>query len=175
MRLFHFALLGLLLWTPSAQAKTYKVYGWGSHSCTQWSKERNESPEGKGLSKKAGSIVAWVQGYITGYNLYGAGGGHVLHGMDVVNDVALWLDNYCKDHTAKNLAYAADELIEKRQPNQVQRKLLQGWRTLDAKCRSDLEDASAKAEICKARDTVASELRKSGCQYDGVYWTCTPQ
>jgi len=54
---------------------------------------------------------AWVQGFVTSYNLYGIGSDDVARATDVSGRNG-WIDNYCRDHPLDTIAAAAIKLVE---------------------------------------------------------------
>jgi hypothetical protein len=111
----HIALLVLMLAVLScAQANafdTYDVWGWGNDPCSNWTKARAEEET---VGRLTGHYLAWIQGFLTGYNDFAPGGGHITKGMELPGDVLSWTDNYCKDHPDDPVVRAAVALIQDR-------------------------------------------------------------
>jgi len=87
----------------------WAVKGEGNFSCPEYvSAKRSNTP-------KLYSSISWVQGFITGINYQRA----LEEGSDsfVARDlpaasIARWLENYCQENVADDLADAAKELVE---------------------------------------------------------------
>lgn len=81
-----------------ASAQTYAIYGAGSHSC-----DRIQSTRDTAIYQH------WITGYLTGINT------ELIQNSDILKDTDIfgawsWIQNYCRDHPAENLASAALQL-----------------------------------------------------------------
>jgi hypothetical protein len=101
--------LSTVLWPTLGQANVdehgkYGVLGQGTTSCGEWTKARTEKqwPE---VAK-----VNWLMGYLTAFNIWGAGPSDISEGTDP-EGVGAWIDNYCAQHPLDSLAKAAEQLI----------------------------------------------------------------
>ena len=83
----------------------YGVLGEGTASCGEWTKVRAEKN-----SSSAFVSGAWVQGYLTAFNLYGPASNDITKGTDA-EGVMAWVDNYCVQHPLDDLSTAADNLV----------------------------------------------------------------
>jgi len=106
---FHIALLAMLLWPACAEAKRFKAVGAGSLTCKVWTKDRTEDPDGH----DAVALAQWVQGFVSGYNLYGPGSGDLTLGMKHA-EILSSIDIYCKNHPDAEVGRAAAQFVEDR-------------------------------------------------------------
>lgn len=82
----------------------YTVLGPGNSSCGTWTEDRKEH------DLLAIEDASWVQGFISGYNLFGPGSGNVTASTDSDGTMA-WIDNYCVSHPLDSLDAATQNLI----------------------------------------------------------------
>ena len=105
-----FAIAALALSTCSAQAlaaNPVMIVGNGTRSCAEWMSNRNDPT---GVTTIA--MEAWIGGFITAFNSYGAGrSGDVLNGM-TSDAVWTWMDNYCRVNPRDQLAVAAIAFVK---------------------------------------------------------------
>jgi hypothetical protein len=97
-----------LLWALIAQtaAQERAVLGQGNVSCGAWLENR------KGDDGQVSARTAWILGYITAFNQYGSKPqGDVSGGKDT-EEMAAWIDGYCRRHPADNLYRASAVLID---------------------------------------------------------------
>jgi len=97
-----------LLWALTAQtaAQEQAVLGQGNVSCGAWLENR------KGDDAQVSARTAWILGYITAFNQYGSKPqGDVSGGKDT-EEMAAWIDGYCRHHPADNLYRASTALID---------------------------------------------------------------
>jgi len=96
--------VGLALWATTASAAEYTSLGHGNASCGRWQEERRKpNPQYRFL------LQAWVLGYITRANY--EVGGDLTAGTDELG-VFAWIDNYCRANPLKNVAAAAEALVD---------------------------------------------------------------
>ncbi len=91
---------------PSAKAKPYDVVGPGAISCGSWLDARRQPEQALALSDSD-----WVLGYITAYNEYVAGDGHIDRGTDA-EGIDAWIDKYCLARPLDTVADAARALVK---------------------------------------------------------------
>ena len=112
---YHVALLGLVLalvpTSAQAETKTYKSWGVGNNSCSVWTRMRSDASKSGEVSK----LRSWMQGFLSGYNAYGRGGGNITRGMEV-DDFHSWVDSFCKDHPDEILADVMETFRRKDKP-----------------------------------------------------------
>ena len=84
---------------------SYNILGLGTKSCGFWTTERKEPN-----SNPAFYMAVWLQGFLTGYNLYTPGVLDITEGTDAAGREA-WMDNYCDDHPLKPFATGAEALV----------------------------------------------------------------
>jgi hypothetical protein len=102
MRTFLLAALAVALLTNSA-AVGYHWVGAGGMSCGTWATDRADSRSGRWLQE-----IQWVLGFLSAIGYVGDGN-DPLNGLDL-NEVAGWLDNYCRANPLKGLTEAAEAL-----------------------------------------------------------------
>ena len=101
--LFVAGLLVFLIGQIAAQE--YAVLGQGNVSCESWLNER------KGDGSQASSRVAWILGYMTGFNQYGSKPkGDVSRGKST-EEIMAWIDSYCGQRPSDNLYRASAALV----------------------------------------------------------------
>jgi len=95
----------LLFVTTQIAAEEHAVLGQGNVSCGSWLNDR------KG-EDAASSRIAWVLGYVTGFNQYGSKPeGDVSSGKGT-EEIMAWIDNYCGRHPGDNLYRASAALVD---------------------------------------------------------------
>jgi hypothetical protein len=96
--------------TFSAQAfaaNQVMIVGNGTRSCAEWTSNRNDPT---GVTTIA--MEAWIGGFITAFNSYGAGrSGDILNGM-TSDAVWTWMDHYCRANPRDQLAVAAVAFVK---------------------------------------------------------------
>jgi hypothetical protein len=106
------AIAALAVVTCSAEASAANpvmIVGNGTRSCAEWTSNRNDRT---GVATIA--MEAWIGGFITAFNSYGASrSGDVLNGM-TSDAVWTWMDNYCRVNSQDQLAVAAVAFIKER-------------------------------------------------------------
>jgi hypothetical protein len=104
------AIAALAVLICSAQAfatNPVMIVGNGTRSCAEWTSNRNDPA---GVTTIA--MEAWIGGFITAFNSYGAGrSGDVLNGM-TSDAVWIWMDNYCRVNPQDQLAVAAVAFVK---------------------------------------------------------------
>ena len=111
-RLYH-SLILLAIWPAICQALPnehgeYAKLGVGNLECGLWTQARQSGDVFAVWWKTL--ILGWVQGFLTGYNVYGPQIFDVGKGTGA-DAVAEWTDNYCVQHPHDNIAGAARALI----------------------------------------------------------------
>ncbi len=95
---------GLLMSVATASAQTkYFVIGSGTESCGQRLQPSN--PYVYHYQDM------WIQGYLSAYNYYGPGDGHIQAGTKPSGYFA-WIDNYCRTNSLDDIETATRELIK---------------------------------------------------------------
>ncbi len=97
-------LVVVLAASTGAPAKSVTVQGLGGDSCATWTEEH-----GRNRAMAAGQD-AWVTGYLSGYNAFGAGNGNVVGGRPFI-DVKGAMDAYCATHPLDTIEIAAASVI----------------------------------------------------------------
>lgn len=88
------------------QEGAYEVLGVGTLSCEIWTKDRaDRSTERHYING------AWIQGYLTGANVYGEGPSHIAKEIDA-DGIMARIDGYCAQHPADSLTVAAKALVD---------------------------------------------------------------
>lgn len=86
----------------------WRGLGVGNLECGLWTQARQSGDVYAVWWKTL--ILGWVQGFLTGYNLYGSGMFDVTRGTGA-DAVTAWVDEYCVEHPHHNLASAATALV----------------------------------------------------------------
>jgi len=95
----------LLLPTTQIAAQEQAVLGQGNVSCNDWLNARRDN------SAQASSRIAWILGYVTGFNQYGSKpAGDVSGGMGT-EELMMWIDDYCGQHLNDNLYRASAAFV----------------------------------------------------------------
>jgi len=95
----------LVLATTEIAAEEHAVLGQGNVSCRAWLNDR------KG-EDAASSRIAWVLGYVTGFNQYGSKPVGDVSGGKGTEEIMAWIDNYCGRHPDDNLYRASAALVD---------------------------------------------------------------
>ena len=95
----------LLALTVQGAAQELPVLGQGNLSCNSWAERRS------GDAIDAATMIAWVLGYMTAYNQYGADPKVDVSGGQHTEEFSKWIDEYCLKNPTHNLYSAADALI----------------------------------------------------------------
>jgi hypothetical protein len=96
-----------------SSASSQTVFGAGTLTCGEWQQFRTQAANEKNLGN-AYQLHAWVDGFLSGYNIGGTGGPDFLLGSS--NGVAYysWIDNYCSakplDHVGQAVMMLVREL-----------------------------------------------------------------
>jgi hypothetical protein len=96
-----------LLWTlttPMA-GQELAVLGQGNISCNSWLEAR------KGDDAQVSARTAWILGYITAFNEYGAKPQGDVSGGKGTEEIAAWIDGYCTQHPSDNVYKASAALV----------------------------------------------------------------
>ena len=101
-----FVACSLLIPPTQLAAQEQAVLGQGNVSCNDWLNE------GRGNDVQASSRIAWILGYVTGFNQYGSKPvGDVSGGMDT-EEIMVWIDGHCDQHPDDNLYKASAAFVE---------------------------------------------------------------
>lgn len=76
------------------------IYGAGTNSCAQWTESRK--------SRAWFTSGQWVLGFVSAANTYSK----TPPAKSDAQSMARWVDDYCRDHEASDLAEAAQQLTE---------------------------------------------------------------
>jgi hypothetical protein len=99
------AACSLLLLTTHVAAQEQAVLGQGNVSCNDWLVGR------QGNDAQASSRIAWILGYVTGFNQYGSNPpGDVSGGMDT-EKIMVWIDDHCGEYPDDNLYKASAAFV----------------------------------------------------------------
>ena len=96
---------------PAHRDTSYDVRGDGGVTCATWATYRTNAAANNVNAVPALVAESWVLGYLTAYNYFGPGDGHVGSGVDN-RAVLAWVDTYCAQHPLDSLATAAHHLID---------------------------------------------------------------
>ena len=100
--------LALLALVSTVAWGDYSVKGEGNYSCPEYVSAKRSN------TAKLYSSITWVQGFITGMNYQRA------HATDINSfiardipaaSIARWLENYCRENPADDIADAAETFI----------------------------------------------------------------
>lgn len=101
---FWFSLFVISLWPASfARAGEVATFGRGTNSCAIWTKNLKDG----GAARTAD--LAWVTGFVTGYNIFGPPGSET---NAEVGGMFGWIDGYCAKRPKDEIVDAAMDLIE---------------------------------------------------------------
>ena len=91
--------------TVQGSAQELPVLGQGNLSCNSWVERRS------GDAIDAATMIAWVLGYMTAYNQYGADPKVDVSRGQHTEEFSKWIDNYCRKNPTHNLYSASAALI----------------------------------------------------------------
>jgi hypothetical protein len=94
----------LLALTVQVAAQDLPVLGQGNLSCTSWTERR---------AGDAATMIAWALGYMTAYNQYGAEPKGDVSGGQHTEELAKWIDDYCRKNPTDSFYGATAALIRK--------------------------------------------------------------
>lgn len=92
------------LTTPVA-AQELAVLGQGNISCGSWLESR------KSGDAQVSARIAWILGYITAFSQYGSKPPGDVSGGKGTEEMAAWIDDYCRQHPADNVYKATAALV----------------------------------------------------------------
>jgi hypothetical protein len=101
------AFVMLLALTVQVGAQDLPVLGQGNLSCSSWTERR------AGDAVDAATMIAWALGYMTAYNQYGAKPKGDVSGGQQTDELAKWIDDYCRKNPSDSFYVATAELIRK--------------------------------------------------------------
>ena len=106
-RYYFFAAIAFCSLPAQAASDQLPVLGQGNISCGSWLEGRQTE------SVDATSRVAWVLGFMTGFNQYGSKSkaDDVSEGKST-EELLAWMDNYCRQHEGNNLHRASTAFID---------------------------------------------------------------
>jgi hypothetical protein len=87
------------LFVSHGLALAYDIVGAGAWSCTAWTEARKD--------RKSDTPEQWTLGFLSGVGFIGQHGTEPLRGL-APQDVAEWLDRYCRLHPKHTIAHAAE-------------------------------------------------------------------
>jgi hypothetical protein len=105
MKIFRAAIFVIGLVSVSTLTQATMVLGPGGASCGTWAGDRQRNEARSQLNQ------AWVQGFVTAYDVYKPPQELTPKPMDPRSMVA-WIDNYCDANPDKDIFDAAKALIE---------------------------------------------------------------
>jgi hypothetical protein len=102
---YFFAAIAFCSLPAQAASDQHPVLGQGNISCGSWLEGRQ--------TESATSRIAWVLGFMTGFNQYGSKS----KADDVseekgTEELMAWMDNYCRQHQGDNLHRASTAFID---------------------------------------------------------------
>jgi hypothetical protein len=97
----------LLALTVQVGAQDLPVLGQGNLPCNSWTERR------AGDAVDAATMIAWALGYMTAYNQYGAGFKGDVSGGQHTEELAKWIDDYCRKNPTDSFYGATAALIRK--------------------------------------------------------------
>jgi hypothetical protein len=97
----------LLSLTVQVGAQDLPVLGQGNLPCNSWTERR------AGDAVDAATMIAWALGYMTAYNQYGAKPKADVTGGQHTEELAKWIDDYCRKNPADSFYGATAALIRK--------------------------------------------------------------
>jgi len=100
-----FVASSLLFLTTQIAAQEHAVLGQGNVSCGSWLNDRRG--EDAALSR-----IAWVLGYVTGFNQYGSKPEGDVSGGKATEVLMARIDDHCKRHPLENLYNASAALVD---------------------------------------------------------------
>jgi hypothetical protein len=100
-------LMTLLALTTQVAAQDLPVLGQGNLPCNSWTERR------AGDAVDAATMIAWALGYMTAYNEYGAKPKGDVSGGQHTEELAKWIDEYCRKNPSDSFYAATGALIRK--------------------------------------------------------------
>jgi hypothetical protein len=100
-------LMTLLALTAQVAAQDLPVLGQGNLPCNSWTERR------AGDAVDAATMIAWALGYMTAYNEYGAKPKGDVSGGQHTEELAKWIDDYCRKNPSDSFYAATAALIRK--------------------------------------------------------------
>jgi hypothetical protein len=97
----------VLALTVQVGAEDLPVLGQGNLSCNSWTERRT------GDAVDAATMIAWALGYMTAYNEYGAKPKRDVSGGQHTEELAKWIDDYCRKKPSDSFYGATAALIRK--------------------------------------------------------------
>jgi hypothetical protein len=97
----------LLALTVQVGAQDLPVLGQGNLPCNSWTERR------AGDAVDAATMIAWALGYMTAYNEYGAEPKGDVSGGQHTEELAKWIDDYCRKNPSDSFYGATVALIRK--------------------------------------------------------------
>ena len=97
----------LLTLTVQGAAQDLPVLGQGNLSCNSWAERR------AGDAIDAATMTAWVLGYMTAYNQYGADPKVDVSEGQHTEELTKWIDEYCHKNPTDSFYSASAALIRK--------------------------------------------------------------
>ena len=103
--LFAIPASGQLADTPRSVA----VSGAGTDSCSAWVSDRGSTSAQAQAANQ--TRAEWLNGFLSGVNLFADSSGHLKGGVDDPKGVVAWIDKYCAARPTDPLFVAAASLV----------------------------------------------------------------
>jgi hypothetical protein len=103
-------LAAVMLMVATQEVSAQFIMGAGKTSCGDWLRYRSLLDRPENLKEVANSyqVQAWVDGFLSGFNVAKAGGPDILSSKPPAPDLYSWVDNYCR---AKPLNVVGDAVL----------------------------------------------------------------
>ena len=102
---YFFAAIAFCSLPAQAASDQHPVLGQGNISCGSWLEGRQ--------TESATSRIAWVLGFMTGFNQYGSKSkADDVSEEKSTEELMAWMDNYCRQHQGDNLHRASTAFID---------------------------------------------------------------
>jgi len=110
-----FALIAVCVWPPRSlglpdETGNYEKLGVGNLECENWTQARRSGDVFAVWWKTL--ILGWVQGYVSAFNLYNPNIVAIHRSADIAI-MADWVDTYCQEHPANDIADAAEAVVSR--------------------------------------------------------------
>ena len=103
--------------TAAKPGDNFTILGVGTESCGAWRADRVD-PNGP----ESMADMAWIGGYITGFNRYTGGTEHNISGETDMQGILAGMDDYCRGHPLDSVETAAEILIDDLLMRKIQRE-----------------------------------------------------
>lgn len=126
--LILFALMFALMLPSICQADNKLLYGLGNNSCSKLIEAFSQQPhdisikiDGTVWPSQSKAYLAWIQGYISAFNMYNEQGKNLVYTDD--DGLAAWMKKYCSDNPLDSVLIATIELISVRTNYDLSKKI----------------------------------------------------